>query len=274
MFFLVVVTTNPVLDCTYNQPSHRRRNPTPKLLEAMERKLNRAEALLRVSNPEINLDDPSIDELLEQGFAPTRKSPHTLSQAPPPPPGGSSSRTTQQNREPDLESMLHATGLLEVDQSGNFNYHGDSSSLTFLRRMGQEFRELKGSEKIPSTVTPTSTSRKMSDFLRTPNMSPSSFRDSPAEPNVGIEDLPSRNVAYRLCRHALDEACTIMPCVHQPTFYASLDRIYSIPTEQHGNDDHRFLALLYVVLAVGCLFAKEERSDLLRKGYQSATDEG
>src|SRR3954471_17345081 len=48
-------------DCTYDQPSNRRRNPAPQYIEALETRLQRAESLLRTFLPNVDLNDPSID---------------------------------------------------------------------------------------------------------------------------------------------------------------------------------------------------------------------
>ena len=63
----------------------------------------------------------------------------------------------------------------------------------------------------------------------------------------------------------MDDACALIPCVHQPSFYQSLDRIYDLSTDEYSTQDQRFLPLLYVVIALGCLFAKDEDSKELRK---------
>lgn len=87
-------------------------------------------------------------------------------------------------------------------------------------------------------------------------------------------DLPSRECAKQLCSVSLNDACALMRFVHQPTFYASFDKIYNTPPESFGNAENSFLPLFYVVLALGCLFGKDEASRLEQMGYQSAIDQG
>ncbi|RMZ84408.1 hypothetical protein DV738_g652, partial [Chaetothyriales sp. CBS 135597] len=48
-------------DCTYDQPSNRRRNPAPQYIEALEQRLHKAEALLRRLAPDLDIDDPNLD---------------------------------------------------------------------------------------------------------------------------------------------------------------------------------------------------------------------
>src|SRR3978361_2573882 len=53
-------------DCTYDQPSNRRRNPAPQYIEALETRVQRAETLLRAVFPGVDLNDPNIDTLIHQ----------------------------------------------------------------------------------------------------------------------------------------------------------------------------------------------------------------
>jgi len=48
-------------DCTYDQPSNRRRNPAPQYIEALEHRLQKAETILRSVLPGLDLDDPKFD---------------------------------------------------------------------------------------------------------------------------------------------------------------------------------------------------------------------
>ena len=62
--------------------------------------------------------------------------------------------------------------------------------------------------------------------------------------------------------------------MHLPTFWAKFDRAYNLSPEQYQDAEDRFLPLLYIVLALGAVFAKEERSWLQRWGYENAIDRG
>ena len=63
---------------------------------------------------------------------------------------------------------------------------------------------------------------------------------------------------------------------HRPTFFKRLDRIYNTDPDQYTNADTQFLPLLYVVMAVGCMFAKTENEQTMldTKGYQEAMEQG
>jgi len=261
-------------DCTYDQPSHRRRNPAPQYIEALEQRLHRAEAILRTFLPNLDIDDPSLDAVIQQNTLPSQGQPPSIST-----PANRRSSTVHRPQgprrnqsDPDLESMVRATGHLDIDERGHWDYHGHSSGLSFIRRMREQFGDIPGPEQAGNALW--QQQRRSSQIVDDPKL-PESFHESTYEqPQTATDDLPSRDRARELCCHALDDATCILIFVHQPSFYKSFDRIYDISTDDYENQDHRFLPLLYVVLALGCLFAKDEQSDLERKGYKSATDEG
>ncbi|MCJ1261011.1 hypothetical protein MMC22_000875 [Lobaria immixta] len=258
-------------DCTYNQPSNRRRNPAPQYIEALETRLQRAETLLKTVLPDVDLDDPNFDAGVPQrmhGSVKQESSPVTVQ-------GlslSSSSNlhlTEEVENESLLESMVENTGSLDLDDQGYWDYHGHSSGLVFLRRMREQFGDLMG--KSEGYGFPTLKARNLHLALE----SPKSNGESPLESNLpNTHDLPTKDCARSLCGYALDDACALMRFVHQPTFYTMLDRIYDVQPEYFGNEENRFLPLLYAVMALGCLFAKAEDSQLQINGYESAIDQG
>ncbi|MCJ1400972.1 hypothetical protein MMC11_004183 [Xylographa trunciseda] len=260
-------------ECTYDQPSNRRRNPAPQYIEAIENRLHKAETLLRTVLPDVDLDDPKLPNAISPNL-------HLSASSKPRIQGGTGARSagtastavaTNAEVEKDslLESMVQRTGSLDLDDRGYWDFHGHSSGLVFLRRMRQQFGDLMGeAEGYGSTF-----------LLNRPEArvfeSPKSATDSPRSSNIpNTYDLPPRDCARELCENALDDACALMRFVHQPTFYAMFDRVYDVPPEQYGNEEHRYLPLVYSVLALGSLFAKSENSKLEVEGYESATDRG
>ncbi|KAB8343272.1 hypothetical protein FH972_022860 [Carpinus fangiana] len=261
-------------DCTYDQPSNRRRNPAPQVVEALETRLQRAEALLRVFVPNLDLDDPGIDTILAQGpqagtsvprFEPTKLATAT----------GKSQQQEADSAETSLESMVSATGQLDLDERGHWDYHGHSSGLTFLRRMREQFGDIMGPEALLTRSTPFARKHPPPEAMDSPRSRKSSA-DSPQRSQtggIGTTELPPKDKALELCSDALDDAGAILRVVHQPTFYKSFHRIYDLRSEDYENEDHQFLPLLYSVIALGCLFGKNG-TDVDRRGYQSLTDEG
>lgn len=230
--------------------------------------MHKAEAIIQALLPEINLDDPRFDALhAEQIISASQKKKE-----------GQPEKTISENKsqatcpadsgeESMLESMVDHSGSLDLDDEGHWDYRGHSSGILFMQRLRRQF----GNLMVPEARSPLGKSRPISQILE----SPKSISESPLDSNLPpTQDLPSREVARKLCSNALDDACTIMRFTHQPTFYAMFDRIYDMSPDQFSNEENSFLPLLYVVLAVGCLFGTVDDSTLDLSGYESAIDQG
>ncbi|KAL8727965.1 MAG: hypothetical protein Q9166_005730 [cf. Caloplaca sp. 2 TL-2023] len=260
-------------DCTYDQPSNRRRNPAPQYVEALENRLKKAEALLRSVLPDVNLDDPKYDATMPQrSHVPIKQERHSPEDGIAPGlrlhPSGSHTAADAE-KDPLLESMVHEAGSLDLDDQGHWDFYGQSSGMIFLRRMREQFGDLLG--KFDGTGIPFMKSSNISERL----MSPKSASASPMDPSSNnVQDLPAKACARKLCSCALDDAAALLRFVHQPTFYEMFDRIYNTPREQLAPAEQKFLPLLYSVIALGCLFAKAEESMLQSYGYKSAIDQG
>ncbi|KAG2412116.1 hypothetical protein HFD88_009672 [Aspergillus terreus] len=262
-------------DCTYDQPSNRRRNPAPQYVEALETRLHKAEALLRVVLPDLNLDDPRFDEhATEQMLAAVKRDRQHQQQAPPQPatsenepqPGPAPPTDTAADNsggdESLLETMVDNSGFLDLDDQGHWDYHGHTSGIIFIRRL----RKQLGASDVSGP-----TMRSRPQLLE----SPKSTSDSPQEGQlVPTHDLPARDVARRLCHNCLEDGCSLMRFVHEPSFWAMFDRIYDVAPEQYTNEEHSFLPLLYIVMAVGCLFSDDGAGTLDVSGYEGAIGQG
>lgn len=260
--------------------------------------MEKAQALLRVVMPDINLADPQFDVhateqmlqaikrensiqipsrpvsmlqqqshhqlQLQKQLQPHQQQQEEQQQQQPPPPPPASDTGTDAGEESLLETMVENSGSLDLDDQGHWDYHGHSSGIIFLQRL----RKQLGASDM-ATVLPRL--RPVSQFLDSPKSTSESPQDSSLPPT---HDLPPRVIAQKLCRNALDDACALMRFVHEPSFYAMVDRIYDIPPEQFTNEEHTFLPLLYLVIAVGCLFSDDGASTLDVSGYESATGQG
>lgn len=251
----------------------RRRNPAPQYIEALENRLQRAEALLRTFLPNIDLNDQSLDASLAARLQPISNQPGQVpistrsTEA-----TNADATSTDEVEEAKLQSMIESTGQLDLDDRGHWDFHGNSSGAVFLRRMREQFGGLLGE---PGTAP----------FLPRPPMPPSmaatydspNSYESPIEPGLpNTADLPSRDTARRLCSNALNCACAILRLVHVPTFWESFDKIYDIQPEDFGDEENRFLPLLYVVCATGCMFADTpgEVDQVERIVYKVGIDRG
>jgi hypothetical protein len=163
--------------------------------------------------------------------------------------------------------MVRSTGQLDLDEQGHLEYHGNSSGLSFVKRMREQLGDMMGPEgRGTPFIKP---GRPLSQVFD----SPRSTTDSPWD--NGLE-LPSKEEARALCDNAIEDAGALLRVVHYPSFLKQLDSIYDNSHEDYTNDDNVFLPLLYTVLALGTLFASDDAAmdDLDNKGYETAITEG
>lgn len=260
----------PNAECTYDQPSNRRRNQAPQYVEALESRLQRAEALLREVLPNVNLDDStSVTQRMHlpsnQGFQ------LHPGQARPWVPLGKSQYGSDGEKDSVLESMVTNTGSLDLDDQGHWDFHGHSSGRVFLREMREQFGDLMGQTTDGQHAMPFLRYKSTSQSIESPKSSTDHSLDS-IFPNT--RDLCAKSCALLLTSNALDDACAILRLVHRPTFDAMLHRVYDIPPEEFGDEENSFLPQLYAVIALGTLFARAEQSELQMYGYDNAFEQG
>jgi hypothetical protein len=166
-----------------------------------------------------------------------------------------------------LEAMVKATGQLDLDEQGNWDYHGHSSGLSFMRGL----RQFGDMFQVPPDSSPSLKHRNMSVDPPSPSSTRSPAASSTALP-LGTE-LPNKQDAISLCENAIIDAGAMQRVVHLPTFYKQLDRMYEIPTESYANAENNFLPLLYAVLALGKLFSQGEH-EMDKSNYDTVVDEG
>lgn len=223
-------------DCTYDQPSNRRRNPGPQYIEGLEKDKQQLATLIRLLRPDIDPFDASFDaDKLISEMQGSNLTSDSLVGSP------NEAYVEGSDAESMLESMVEAAGRLDIDyETGKMDFRGHSSSLAFLSHLRNNFQKVLGEDittSIKSTAFPKS--------LPTGNIC------TPAETSL----LPSREVALILVDSCLDDACALMKFVHRPTFDTMLNRIYDIPENEWGQHERDFLPMLYEIMAVGCLFA-------------------
>lgn len=168
-----------------------------------------------------------------------------------------------------LRSMIESTGQLDLDERGYWDFHGGSSGAVFVKRLREQFGSLLGSPN----VLPKPPTAQMPPTFDSPRLS----ADSPYELGLANTiDLPPRDLARALCDDALRCACCLLRFVHEPSFYEMFDRIYDLPPTSFGNEEHSFLPLLYMALALGCMFSSEPSTpaDPDGKKYKSSMDQG
>lgn len=250
-------------DCTYDQPSNRRRNPAPQYIEALEGRLQKAESILRALIPGIDLDDPkydarSIQQLIEANNSLIGK---VRSQA----------EQQQSDDDAQMRSMVDRTGSLDLDDTGFYDYHGNSSGYNFMRKFRAQF----GDDFLP-TSNRSAENRYLANFAAI-HGSPKSYHSSPFDAGVSSSnDLPPKEVAIELCSNAIDDCCALQQPLHRPTFFARLEAVYQTEPDNYTNNHIRFLPSLYAAMALGCLFGRiEDPADNPdKKAYDLAIERG
>lgn len=219
--------------------------------------------------PNLDLNDPALELCVRHGFIPGLKS--SMPTAPPsakatfpnvPAP------TIQKNKEEpqpeaDLESMIRAVGQIDLDDNGNWDYHGHSSGLSFIKRMREQLGDLMGPDP---GFTPFARARKASNVIDSPR---SSRMESPIDPTAPLYELPPEQKAREVCSHAVGRHSVLLRVVHVPSFWASFKRIYSKSPDQFDNKDQKFSILLYAAMALGTAYGPQDPS-----GYATTTEKG
>lgn len=169
--------------------------------------------------------------------------------------------------------MIESTGQLDLDECGHWDFHGGSSGTVFIKRMREQFGDLLGPSNAPLFPKIPRPSLNNSSFD-----SPRSSTESPLESGLpNTIDLPSKDEAKQLCNYSLTRACSLLRFVHAPSFYVMVERIYNIPPESYGDQENLFLPLLYMVLALGCMFhtdPDEDKPDSAQSTYKAGIDQG
>lgn len=247
-----------MIDCTYDKPSNRRRNPAPQYIEALEAKLVRAEALLRKFVPNIDLDDLDLDPAVQQEFQNRERQRLEAAKQK----RNDSQQKVDQN-EARITSMIETIGQLDLDEGGGWDFRGTSSGAVFLRRMKEHFGGLLGNDHTMP-------------FLPRPSNALGLTRlDSPKDADLrNVYDLPPKIRAQQLTSCALTGATALLRIVHVPSFSKKLESIYSKPSSEFNVDDNRFLGLLYSVMAVGATYNITEADSDDQASYREASAEG
>ncbi len=218
--------------------------------------------------PDVDLADPNLDPGIQQEFRNREKVRARAKDL-----GMETAEgVPDDNQDPQIMSMIESIGQLDLKESGEWDFHGISSGAVFLRRMKQHFQGLLGNEyRIPFLPRPAVPSGLFT--LDSPKSSAGSPWDSSSA--SAIYNLPPIERVRTLCYYSLDCATCLLRVVHRPTFSQMLDKLYATPQESWGNEEHRFLGLLYSVLALGCVYnVSPDHPSENPVTYKSAVEEG
>lgn len=218
--------------------------------------------------PTVDLNDPAIDAHLQNGLLPQLPQAAVRPPVMPVDPRIAQHQAPAHNEDqPDshLEAMVKATGQLDLDEEGKWDYQGHSSGLSFMRGL----RQFDDMFQIPSDESPSLRHQSMS--YEPPSPGSLSIAGSTTAPsNV---PLPSRENARILCDSAIIQYSAMLRVVHLPTFYKQMSRLYEVAPENYGSAETSFLPLFYSVLALGKLYSEND-TGVDVASYDILTDEG
>lgn len=216
--------------------------------------------------PDVDLTDPSLDPAVQQEF---QKREQARAQA------ARAEKEAAGPKAPDSQdaimSMIESIGQLDITEGGEWDFHGISSGAVFLRRMKEHFQGLLASDYRTPFI---SNSPQLAGMysLDSPKMGTIGPFDGATAPD--IYDLPEKEHARSLCYYALNCATCLLRVVHLPSFYEMFDKIYDTPHTSWGNDEHKFLGLLYSVLALGCMYNTDDGPSKPPVTHMSAMEKG
>ncbi|KAK9373600.1 fungal-specific transcription factor domain-containing protein [Lipomyces chichibuensis] len=275
-------------ECTYDQPSNRRRNPAPFYIHQLESRLQQSIAVLQALIPGVDIyksgfdiprflsqlkanANPALTETASAALQaansqmPTKlptATVSTLNDTVTPSPSLTNTATPQ-DRDTNIESMVVSLGRLDVDETGHLDYVGHSSGRAFLQHVRAHFLN-DHPDCIPADLP------KTSSF----HYSPEGDKNSAGA--TGIDDspsdyyyyqqmaefkiiLPTKEVALQLINAVWDQACIVIRFGHRPTIQRRLDELYATDPDDYTPAQISFLPLVYCFLAVGVLFTQNMR---------------
>lgn len=220
-------------------------------LEGLENQVQRLKQLLKAFAPHLDLDNPELDlsNVPLGPHAPTANSQGSQATSS----GVSSVCPPAVSSDSRLDSMVEATGRLEIDEGHKVEFHGHSSGMTYLSHLNSQFGRLLGEVRINTPIWPVPRPAKL-----LAQDSPHSSSQSPPENVSDVTLLPSKETATLLVETCLDKACVLMRFIHRPSFMVMMHRLYSKRPDEYGDEEDTFLPLFYLALAVGCLFVDDD----------------
>ena len=245
-----------MIECTYTF-QRKSKYSGPLYIQELEEKIRNLQSenqnmstALKGVFPDIDLESADLTETVRSHVLETegKHSPHSqlptetqhFSKTP-------ESTSSVLNSQDELETMITASGLLNIDEEGHCQYHGDFAGLAFLQQIDERCSQLLGVNRP-----------KQKPYSNTPIQqafgSGISMYKSVTDHMI-MFDLPTKETALHLTSYALRNALSLMNFIYEPAFKGLLERIFDTKPENYSAEELSFLPLLYVVLAIGELFS-------------------
>lgn len=163
----------------------------------------------------------------------------------------------------ELISMMDSYGQMAIDTNGEMHrdFYGSSSGLAWIKKTQHYFAESEDENERENTTEIEGSQSNLSAAVQ--------IFDAPLPPRLGTSQtvpidklLPSRECATRLRETVFTQVYPMFHFLCEEHFDFSTDRIYNQHPDTFTEQDEAFLPLLYLVLALGYLFSKEEHDRL------------
>lgn len=166
-----------------------------------------------------------------------------------------------------LTPMIQSAGQLHVNENDQWCFHGPSSVALFVTCM----RGHCGAMANSGRCTPFVSNKSLAEMPILDLSCPTMVGDSGG---LGSFSFPPLEKSLRLCEYTFSYATCLLPVVHIPTFWKRFDDLYRRSPATYSDSDRRYLALLYAVLAIGCLYDVDKNKAGTANLYNDALQEG
>ncbi|KAH8884166.1 hypothetical protein GQ53DRAFT_662415 [Thozetella sp. PMI_491] len=260
--------------CTYDRPSGRTRgSKSNKEMRALEKRLHRAESLLRQFMPHLDLEASDSASLPTQQPLATSVDGQDEADGSGAPTREATAAADNATEGPRYIPLVDRIAQLSLTDTGEYVFHGLSSGAAFLGRITQQFPTLFAYDpRMP--------------FLPQPHRP---FLASPLEPLGGLPvysanpwwqanydywGLPPRELAHALCEYSFSRASCILKVVHAPTFWKTFNGLYQERPQRYTYEERRFVGLLFSIISLGSMYDVDENDPTNPDHYAVAMDRG
>lgn len=211
--------SNSSLECTYDQPSNRKRLPD---VRQVENKLKCAELIINAIMPGIDIYNPNFN--LAAFLDGVQKAKLT-----------------------DAANMNTSFPAFKLAQNGIAN-------VLATRGIKEEIDEETG---LPRGSSTPGTSDSILNPVYSPQSNMTSSPNGLLGREIKII-LPPKHVASELIEAVWDNACVLFRFYHRPSFIRDLDLLYETDPDDYTNKQYKILPLVYSLMAVGVLFSMDK----------------
>lgn len=211
--------SNTTLECTYNQPSNRKRLPD---VRRVENKLKCAELIINAIMPGIDIYSPDFNlAAFLDGVHKTKLT--------------------------DPASLNTSFPEFKLAQNGIAN-------ILAVKGLNNEIDEETGLPKSSGTSIANDIQL---NAVYSPQSTLASSPNGLLGREIKII-LPPKNVASELIEAVWDNACVLFRFYHRPSFIRDLDLLYETDPDDYTNKQYKILPLVYSIMAVGVLFSMDK----------------